>query len=356
MSSGTTGAINPAFPPPPPEGLAYLAAIRPSLNLLMIGTVFTSLLVPIAVALFVFSTPSLRRKPIFILNVIAVLLGIAEGILNGYLEITAIISPHIVIHPTAYTAFTCLCLLVPLFSECILLLRLVAVYPLRQTSRSMLVVVFAPPVIFKIVRLVNIGIFLGQWVKQLGTAGSPIAAGQATWGQQPWTKIEWFLQLADNIYASVLFLIRLNSGRGLATASTVSKADSYAARLKALFWIAISNFVFPVLLSLAQLIFAFRDSSYLDGGYIFLTNNYVEIIGVLMATVWVAGSHWSDGGSTASSYPKSSNQSMSAPQFYIPSRPSRATDRTFGSTVTSEVGYIDSEMSLDRLRAKAARV
>ena len=47
--------------------------------MLIIVTFFTALLVPIAVALFLFSDPPLRKKPVFICNVLAALLGLAYG-------------------------------------------------------------------------------------------------------------------------------------------------------------------------------------------------------------------------------------------------------------------------------------
>ena len=69
--------------------------------------------------------------------------------------------------------------------------------------------------------------------------------------------------------------------------------------LKGLFWIAVSNFVFPVILSIIQLVFIFRDPDFLKGTYIYVTNCFVEIIGVLLATVWTSSSHWkSDSNST----------------------------------------------------------
>ena len=49
-----------------------------------------------------------------------------------------------------------------------------------------------------------------------------------------------------------------------------------------------------------MLILAFRDSSFLDGSYIIYTNNYVEIIGVLLATIWAAGTHRDEGESSNS--------------------------------------------------------
>lgn len=67
---------------------------------------------------------------------------------------------------------------------------------------------------------------------------------------------------------------------------------SFRTRLASLFWIAVSNFLFPVLFSLIQIMFLFRDDGYITGTSIYLVNSYVEIIGVLFATVWVAGTHW----------------------------------------------------------------
>ena len=47
--------------------------------------------------------------------------------------------------------------------------------------------------------------------------------------------------------------------------------------------------MFPVILNLAQLILAFRNPDFLSGAYVLLVNNYVTIIGVLLATIWSAG-------------------------------------------------------------------
>lgn len=75
------------FPPPPP-GLNYIAALQPSITFLMIGTTFSGILLPLLVALFQFSTKSTRRKPIFILNVISITLGLILGIYNAYIEVS----------------------------------------------------------------------------------------------------------------------------------------------------------------------------------------------------------------------------------------------------------------------------
>ena len=79
--STTAGALD-AFAPPP--GLNYVAAIGPSLTFLLISTICTSMLVPITVVLFLFSTPALRRRPIFIFNVLSLAGGFGMGILGAY--------------------------------------------------------------------------------------------------------------------------------------------------------------------------------------------------------------------------------------------------------------------------------
>ncbi len=109
-------------------------------------------------------------------------------------------------------------------------------------------------------------------------------------------------------YASAIFLYRLRQSHHVGSrieqpsklydSSCDAKIDhapaSYSKRISTLFWIAVSNFVFPVMLSFIQLVFAFKARLFLDATYIIITNIYFEIIAVLLATVWSAGSKWSE--------------------------------------------------------------
>ena len=63
---------------------AIQAQLDAATNLLVIASVFPALLVPITIALFFFSDSTLRKKPIFILNVFAITLGLAYGGLGIY--------------------------------------------------------------------------------------------------------------------------------------------------------------------------------------------------------------------------------------------------------------------------------
>lgn len=66
----------------PPGVAAYVKTITSSLTLLVIGAVWAAVLVPLLILLLFFSTPSLRRRPIFLMNLVSVSLGITLGIIN----------------------------------------------------------------------------------------------------------------------------------------------------------------------------------------------------------------------------------------------------------------------------------
>ena len=53
--------------------------------------------------------------------------------------------------------------------------------------------------------------------------------------------------------------------------------DTYAARLKALFWIAVYNFVFPVLVNIAQLVLIYHDPNYVHGAMVQFANNFILV-------------------------------------------------------------------------------
>lgn len=68
------------------------------------------------------------------------------------------------------------------------------------------------------------------------------------------------------------------------------RSDTYAERLKALFWIAVFNFVFPVLFNIAQLILIFNDRNFVHGTMVQFANNFLLVTSVLFATIWCSES------------------------------------------------------------------
>ncbi|KAK0433052.1 uncharacterized protein EV420DRAFT_1655020 [Desarmillaria tabescens] len=284
--------------PPPPAGFNYLAVIRPSLKLMLLCSAWSSALVPLLFALFLFSSRSLRRTPIFMLNVVSIIMGLALGVLAYYNGVSYGNPVSGYNNPRAPVITQAVFInALPLFTESILVLRVMTVYPLKSTPRLTLAIVYIPLCCLKVARLANILVFWGIWFPDILAGGNPIVVAQQSW-DFPCDKIEWSLQMFDNAYASALFLYCLRSSRRvngrIECARSKRPTRKYSERLSTLFWISVSNFVFPVMLSFVQSILAFDAYLFLDATYIIMSNIYFEIIAVLLATIWSAGSRRSE--------------------------------------------------------------
>lgn len=74
---------------------------------------------------------------------------------------------------------------------------------------------------------------------------------------------------------------------------TSFRTESVSQRIKGLFWISVSNFVFPLILGIVQLVLYLSiPDDYLTALYIEVANLHVIVIGVVFATVWMAEGNW----------------------------------------------------------------
>lgn len=65
-----------------------LPEMRDGLNLLVVGTVFASFLIPVAILLFFFTPVTIWRSPLFVLNVLAIMLGLTLQIIYIYVIVS----------------------------------------------------------------------------------------------------------------------------------------------------------------------------------------------------------------------------------------------------------------------------
>lgn len=75
---------------------AFSHSIGPPLGFIIIATGFATTLIPILLALCYFSTSQSRRRPIFILNVVSILLGIGLAVWSDYVEVRSAVSVIVV--------------------------------------------------------------------------------------------------------------------------------------------------------------------------------------------------------------------------------------------------------------------
>ncbi|KAJ6536779.1 hypothetical protein DFH09DRAFT_1324522 [Mycena vulgaris] len=224
----------------------YVQAIREPLAFLLVSAVFGSILFPLLLLLFALSTAQTRRKPIFILNVFSVALGIIAAGMNAHLAMKPILAPFEPVNLTEGLVFTVI------DSS---FLAQGSLHCWHSPSRSRFAV-----------------------IEDLGRA---------------LFKAAFFLELFDNAYVSLLFLWRLK-GRSrpkFFEGSAIervpgSNRESYASRLQKLFWITSTNFVFPLIFGLIRIITTFVAKDATLYAVIYAVNAYVAIISTVFATIW----------------------------------------------------------------------
>ncbi|KAF7348984.1 hypothetical protein MVEN_01419400 [Mycena venus] len=284
----STPSTNLTSLPVPPPGTLWLAEIGPALNFLMIGATMGSALICMLLALFFFSTPSLRRKPVFILNALGLILGIGYAVAQVSQEFQNLLSPNDPLNPRVVILMGAWIVIVPALIDGILLLRIYAVYPYARTSSLKFCFFMGVPILTMIARLINAAIFLARFVKTINTSRDEYAgeALQVLAFHLPSIKIEWALQLFDDIFSSAIFLSRVY------IQAMFTRERPMSQTIKSLFWISVSNFVFPVILGIAQLTTYLANPNSLTPLYIEAVNFHFTIMGVVFATLWVAEGEW----------------------------------------------------------------
>ncbi|KAJ7724763.1 hypothetical protein B0H16DRAFT_1472168 [Mycena metata] len=156
----TSSPIPTAFVAPIIE--AYAEGIRPAFAFILILTIFGTLLVPLLFLLLALSTPYMRRRPIFILNVVSVSLGIVSSALGTHIAIRDILSPFTSFDLTEDRIYSCLKIWKAWGAEAVLLLRIAAVFP-----HSSLPLLLALPITLKVARAGFNILFSVKWIQLL---------------------------------------------------------------------------------------------------------------------------------------------------------------------------------------------
>lgn len=297
MSSGPD-----SFPPALTPTVTDFYGLQSWITYALIGSCFSSLLVPVLIALFFFSTSDIRGRPIFILNVMALLLGIGEGVVLVVLQIQNILSPVAnSTSPGGVLTWILFSFWSPAFIDSILYLRLWAVYPPTLTSRVVRCIILGTPVVSKMARFVVLSVATAGWAHRTRITGT-FLAGLELW---PYARVVWCFQLFDNVYMSALFIYQLRHQMHSDPPPIFQHRNPFTSRLRMLFIISVSNFVVPCLFSTAQIVIASTDidatnlALFLTSTYLSISNNFVTIVGVVFATIWSTGSTWIGSNSNA---------------------------------------------------------
>ncbi|KAF8336199.1 hypothetical protein F5887DRAFT_577057 [Amanita rubescens] len=277
------------IPPSSPPGEIIniiVSSFKPLYQLLIVTCVCSAMLIPLFVLLLFSSNAETRRKPIFIANMISIVIGqILAGVCIALIQ-SELLNPLQVTNIPLTLMYNILIGFSPLFVESILLIRLWAIYPFRTTPLRRFLAIFMPITLIKLARLASVVTYVVYLYNELKDDNQTLFwfRDMRRTRLRNYT-VEWFLQVADNASVSVLFLMKLNEVR-----TFKSGVRGWSSVLQAFFWITISNFVIPAILSVIQLAVIWTSRDFMVVALICTVNIYVEIIGVLLATILAVGS------------------------------------------------------------------
>ncbi|GLB39329.1 hypothetical protein LshimejAT787_0604910 [Lyophyllum shimeji] len=271
---------------------AYTHGIRPAFAFILIPAIFSAMLLPLLVMLFAFSTPQSRRMPIFILNVLAMCLGLCTGALCLALVMQVILSPFSTVSSVENCVYDILSIWTPWMTEAVLLLRVMAILKPLSIRRVRVASLLAFPVTVKAARAAINVLFLIRYGHG-PVLGSSNAMDIIQHINKWMFKAAWILEVVDNGYISALFLLHLSIQAHVFNGSRFGRVDGgdsrdAGTRLKSLCWIASTNFVFSVVFGLCQIILLFTQANVFVLINFEMVNLYVSIICTVFATIWSA--------------------------------------------------------------------
>ncbi|KAI0640906.1 hypothetical protein C8Q79DRAFT_1014750 [Trametes meyenii] len=299
MSMTTNGTSPSAVP----TGLTTAVDLSSSLSILLVGTVGSSFLIPIATSLLYFVKNSEKRGLTFIMIAASLVLGLGEGGLNMYNQINTIRKKPV---PSAVnTAYTMVHLFLPLFSEFTMVLRVGRSTPIRGRAASWLrkLWTYGPMLVLKILRFIVLVSIAVTWVTKSVNLPRPVQGGLdalSAINQLP-SQLRWALQSADTLFMAVLLFPwphwkkDKHGHHGKHGAHDHHTADddlkeSLWVRFKTFFWDAVFSFLIPVALNLVQFALVLAQDGVLKFPSLFAVNNQLGIIGMVFATIWAPGS------------------------------------------------------------------
>ncbi|KAJ3775779.1 hypothetical protein FB446DRAFT_823924 [Lentinula raphanica] len=266
-----------------PKDTVSIDELAPNLRNIVVCAVWFGCSVPLLCLLFWSSTVENRKKPLFIANVVTLSIGIVLGLLNVILLVQSLLHPSTNIDKSAQLAFTTFMALIGEFIDSVLIFRVVVVFPWSTTQRALWLAIFLPLAALKAGRLANIITFIVIYHRKAQDVTTLNQFGDICLSM-PEPIAVWILQIIDNAACSFIFLWWLHKTQSFSErlgGGDDGKA-SFAQRLRTLFWIALSNYVFPAIFTLAMLIIYIVEKDYQKTFILMTTNIYVEIFGVLL--------------------------------------------------------------------------
>src|SRR5258708_7291334 len=153
------------------------------LTVILIVAPLGAILLPVIGVLLFFNPTESRRRPVFVLNVFACILGMCQAIYFACLYSYVILHPSKPVPHTTAIAAIAILLTPPILVDSILLFRLLAFYPIQLTPPNTLIAVMTPTFLCKVARLACLIAFLATYPVARLDGPSYATLPQLVWGR-----------------------------------------------------------------------------------------------------------------------------------------------------------------------------
>lgn len=179
------------------NGISHISLHHFLAVILLVAPLGAILILIITILLFFTPTES-RKRPIFILNILACLLGACQAIYFAGLNSYVILHPDQPVSHSFALAAIAILLGPPILIDSISFVRVLAFYPIRLTPPSTLFAILTPTFVWKATRLGCLTAFLVTYpITRFNGPGYATLPG-LVWGRGPWIVALLALQVADN--------------------------------------------------------------------------------------------------------------------------------------------------------------
>lgn len=168
------------------------------LTTILIAAPLGATLVPIIGTLIFFAPGESRKRPVFLLNVLACLLGIFQAVFFTSLNSAVLLHPNSYVSRTVLVAAIAVLLSPPILVDSILLCRLLAFYPTQLSPRKTLIAILTPTSLVKAARLACLIAFIVTYPISRLDAPGYVAVQGLIWGRGHWIIAVFALQALDN--------------------------------------------------------------------------------------------------------------------------------------------------------------
>lgn len=312
-----------------------------------------SLVVPLGLLLLYCPKP-VRRTPVFPILTVLLLLGIIWAFLSFAQNMRSVKQPLNAPIRGIFLGSSSLNFLIPIFTDTVLIFKLLWLFPSFQYARWQRALLVALPTLLFIPRVVIISFFLDHAGRIYDNQGG-IEASVAYLSSSKLPLTEFCMQLVSNAYCSGVLLIKayfILNGPG--ESGSTHRSQAITKRLQTMLRVLASSFLIPVIIQIILVgSFAGTQDPWIREP-IQWTNTYISLHCAVLATVWSA-----IGDSLHSRHADSSAMQLSGSGARNSTTQTYDSDRTYNQSIrhsqrTKSLSSVDEEKGHQGTQTAAA--